>query len=144
MDFLPKNLNEVLSDKIYKRINFKEIKESLNRLGVQPSSTFMEFYNNYAGSFGSDESPYELLDLCENGNRNIEKYTYIARKEHNFPNKYLVLTEMISLSILVLDSETDKIYEVDFEGGDKLLINGSLKPTWNSFYRFLEEYFSLT
>jgi len=72
---------------------------------------------------------------------NIEYYTIIARKEHGFPNKYLVLTEMTANAALVLDSVTDKVYSVNFEGGDELLLNGELKESWPTFYVFLKEYF---
>nr|WP_240634812.1 hypothetical protein [Bacillus cereus] len=65
----------------------------------------------------------------------------IARKEHGFPNKYLVLTEMTANAALVLDSVTDKVYSVNFEGGDALLLNGELKESWPTFYMFLKEYF---
>ncbi|PEC20102.1 immunity 22 family protein [Bacillus cereus] len=72
---------------------------------------------------------------------NIEYYTIIARKEHGFPNKYLVLTEMTANAALVLDSVTDKVYSVNFEGGDELLLSGKLKESWPTFYSFLKEHF---
>ena len=78
---------------------------------------------------------YELLDIIDEEN-NIEYYTIIARKEHGFPNKYLVLTEMTANAVLVLDSVTDKVYSVNFEGGDELLLNGELKESWPTFYMF--------
>nr|WP_240515154.1 hypothetical protein [Bacillus wiedmannii] len=79
--------------------------------------------------------------LCIDEENNIEYYTIIARKEHGFPNKYLVLTEMTANAALVLDSVTDKVYSVNFEGGDELLLNGELKESWPTFYKFLKEYF---
>lgn len=72
---------------------------------------------------------------------NIEYYTIIARQELGFPNKYLVLTEMTANAALVLDSVTDKVYSVNFEGGDELLLSGKLKESWPTFYSFLKEYF---
>ncbi|PGD46374.1 1,3-beta-glucan synthase regulator, partial [Bacillus toyonensis] len=70
-----------------------------------------------------------------------EYYTIIARKEHGFPNKYLVLTEMTANAALVLDSVTDQVYSVNFEGGDELLLSGKLKESWLTFYLFLKDYF---
>ena len=34
---------------------------------------------------------------------------------------------MTANAALVLDSVTDKVYSVNFEGGDELLLNGELK-----------------
>lgn len=51
-------------------------------------------------TFWDEHVPYELLDIIDEEN-NIEYYTIIARKEHGFPNKYLVLTEMTANAALV-------------------------------------------
>lgn len=48
---------------------------------------------------------------------------------------------MTANAALVLDSVTDKVYSVNFEGGDELLLNGELKESWPTFYMFLKEYF---
>jgi len=66
----------------------------------------------------------------------------ISRKEHGFPKQYLVLSEMSANAVLVLDTVTDKIYIVNFEGGDELLLKGELKETWSSFFDFLKAYFN--
>ncbi len=60
----------------------------------------------------------------------------------DFLKKYLVLSEMSANAILVLDSVTDKVYSVNFEGGDELLLSGELEETWPTFYEFLKEYFN--
>ena len=80
------------------------------------------------------------MDIIEDNN-NIVKSTNICRDEHEFNKKYLVLTEMSSNEVIVLDSETDKVYRVNFEGGDELLKNRKLPEEWNSFNDFLKEYF---
>lgn len=140
MHALPNCLEEVLEEDIYKRADKDQVNEVINRLGVEVSNTFREFYYRFAGPFWDEHVPYELLDIIDEEN-NIEYYTIIARKEHGFPNKYLVLTEMTANAVLVLDSVTDKVYSVNFEGGDELLLNGELKESWPTFYMFLKEYF---
>jgi len=42
---------------------------------------------------------------------------------------------------IVLDTETDKVYRVNFEGGDELLKEGALKEEWSNFNNFLKDYF---
>lgn len=137
---LPNCLEEVLEEDIYKREDKDKVNEVINRLGVEVSNTFREFYYRFAGPFWEEYVPYELLDIIDEEN-NIEYYTMIARKEHGFPNKYLVLTEMTANAALVLNSVTDKVYSVNFEGGDELLLSGKLKESWPTFYSFLKEYF---
>ncbi|MDM5155474.1 SMI1/KNR4 family protein [Bacillus sp. DX1.1] len=141
MNILPNKLDQVLGEDIYKREDKEKAKEFLTSLGVEVSDTFSEFYHRYAGPFWEEYVPYELLDIVDEEN-NIESNTIIARNEHGFPKKYLVLSEMSANAVLVLDSVTDKVYSVNFEGGDELLLNGELKETWSSFYAFLKEYFN--
>ena len=50
---------------------------------------------------------------------------------------------MNTSEVIVLDSETDKVYRVNFEGGDELLKSGNLSEEWSSFIAFLKEYFNL-
>lgn len=76
-----------------------------------------------------------MLDIVEDTNT-IESYTMISRKEHEFPKQYLVLSEMSANAVLVLDTNTDGVYKVNFEGGDELLKKGELKETWSTFYDF--------
>ena len=140
MQALPNCLEEVSEEDIYKREDKDQVNEVINRLGVEVSNTFREFYHRFAGPFWDEHVPYELLDIIDEEN-NIEYYTIIARQELGFPNKYLVLTEMTANAALVLDSVTDKVYSVNFEGGDELLLNGELKESWLTFYVFLKEYF---
>ncbi|MGG3928305.1 SMI1/KNR4 family protein [Metabacillus fastidiosus] len=140
MTNLPDELHTALKEDIYKRENRDDVYSVLARLNVTASPTFVEFYKKYSGSFWGNSVPYELLDLCEDIN-NIESYTEICRKEHCFPDIFLVLSELSAGAALVLDSVTDKVYEVDFEGGNESLLNGSLKACWPSFYEFLKDYF---
>lgn len=137
---LPKRISHSLAGEIYQRDDIDLVKEALSMLNVNPSPAFKEFYNKYAGPFWEGHIPFELLDVAEE-ERNIISYTYIARKEYGFPERYLVLSEISANAILVLDSVTDKVYRMHFEGEDKRLLQGELPETWPTFYAFLKEYF---
>ncbi|WP_077357055.1 SMI1/KNR4 family protein [Virgibacillus halodenitrificans] len=141
MSILPERLDEVLGEEIYKREDSNLVQEALTRLGVNASDTFQEFYIQYEGPFWEEHVPFELLDITEEEN-NIESSTLTSRKVHGFPKQYLVLSEMSANAILVLDTVTDKVYIVNFEGGDELLLKGDLKETWSSFSDFLKAYFN--
>lgn len=140
MSKLPKELEEVLSDTIYLRDDKEEVINAIKELDISPSEEFIQFYTMYAGPFWEESLGIELLDIVEDKN-NILKSTNICRNEHGFDKKYLILSEMVANEIIVLDSETDKVYRVNFEGGDELLKNGKLHEGWSSFTDFIKEYF---
>lgn len=135
-------LKKVLNNSTYERVNTDKVKDSLQKLGVHPSPLFVEFFTNFEGPFWGETLGFELLDLVEEIN-NIEKSTLICREEFNFASKFLVLTELSANEVIVLNSETDKVYRVDFEGGDEELINGTLQETWAFFGDFLQEFFDI-
>ncbi|GGB37188.1 SMI1/KNR4 family protein [Lentibacillus populi] len=141
MNVLPKKLDQVIGEEIYKRDNINKVNDALASLEVDVSDTFREFYNRFAGPFWEEHVPFELLDIVDEES-NIKSYTLISRKEHGFPKKFLVLSEMSANAVLVLDTVTDKVYSVNFEGGDELLLKGELKETWSTFYEFLKDYFN--
>jgi hypothetical protein len=132
------SLEIILHDDLYKRTDKNQMQDSLVRLESNPSNTFKWFYNRYEGPFWEESVAFELLDITE-----IESHTSIARIEHNFTKQYLVLSEMAANSVLVLDTLTDHVFIVNFEGGDEKLLRGELDPTWLTFYEFLKEYFEV-
>ncbi|MGA4722168.1 SMI1/KNR4 family protein [Fictibacillus nanhaiensis] len=131
-------LEDSLKEDIYKRADKEQVKNCLTSLGVKPSDTFTAFYNIYEGPFWEEHVPFELLDITD-----IESYTLISRNEYNFHNQYLVLCEMSGNATLVLDTLTDYVYTVNFEGGDERLQKGELTPSWLTFHEFLRAYFNV-
>ena len=140
MNDLPDLVREELNTSIYERKDSSIIISAIKNLGVSPSRFFINFFENYTGPFWSEKLGYELLDLVE-ANPNIIKQTRICRELYKFPAKYIVLTELTAGQVAVLNSTTDEVLEVDFEGGDELLRRGDLKPRWFSFREFLIDYF---
>ena len=136
------NLSEKLSDDVYIRANKEDVLKAISELNVHPSEDFIQFYTLFAGPFWDENMGIELLDIIDDHN-NICSSTYICRNEYGFDDKYLVLSEMNTSEVIVLDSETDKVYRVNFEGGDELLKSGNLSEEWSSFIAFLKEYFNL-
>ena len=141
MEILEK-IKKYLNSDIYDRDDKNEVCLAFERLGVEVSTCVKEFYKNFAGPFWEESMGMELLDIIDD-DVNIETMTLECRKTHGFPNKYLVLTELVANEILVLDSSNDKIYRVDFEGGDTQLLNGKLFAEWESFEEFLICYFGI-
>ena len=45
---------------------------------------------------------------------------------------------MVGLSVLVYDTERDHVFDMDFEGGDRLLRQGRLEPLFTGSAQFLE------
>lgn len=83
----------------------------------------------------------ELMDLCED-EETIKSATELCRRQFRFPQNFLVLTKLSAGQVVVLNTVDDKVYEVDFEGGEKLLLQGKIEPRWNHLHSFLIEFFA--
>ena len=94
------------------------------------------------GPFWSEALGFELLDALE-GPETIRSITENCRQQFGFPDHVVVLSAPSAGQVIALDVDSDKLFEVDFEGGEKLLALGQLTPRWNSFEAFLCEYFGL-
>lgn len=136
---IPTNVLIKLSSAVYARPQMEVVSEVLAQLGVE-HRLFRQFMERFEGPFWNVASGYELLDLVE-GNPNVMLSTVECRAEFDFPTHYLVLTALSANQIIILDSLLDYVYEVDFEGGDKLFADGMLEPRWRSYSEFLNEYF---
>lgn len=137
-----KRLKEILDSSIYARKNPEEVKQTFLRLNVKVSKIVEEFFVNFAGPFWEETLGMTFLDIVED-EINIESITMECRKEHSFPMNYLVLTEMVANEVIVLNTLDDKVFRVDFEGGDEKMISGILQAEWECFGDFLVAYFDL-
>ena len=137
---IPQEIKDALRDEKYRRPDKAIVGEVLRRLGVPSQSLVHVFFESYEGPFWSEYLGYELLDVLE-GEETLETATATCRKTFAFPESSLVLTQLSSGQVVVLNTERDKVYEVDFEGGDRLLVSDGLSPRWDSFRDFLLEYF---
>lgn len=140
MNLFPENVSRNLSNSIYQRMDKNCVSQNLQYLDVEVNKNFKQFYETYEGPFSSNFLGFELLDLC-NQETNIRSQTEVCRDIHRFPKRFLVLTELLGGEILVYDSETDFVFQVDFEGSDAEFLEGRLEPRWKSFYDFLNDFF---
>lgn len=137
---LPDNVVNALSDPTFHRQD-DDADAVLGRLDVTPSSEFTEFYRTYIGPFWSDSLGIELADIVDDES-NIETLTEQCRSQFGFPKRMLVLTQFSAgATVHVLDTKSDEVFVVDFEGGEDLLVKGELEPRWASFSEFLQDYF---
>jgi len=136
----PPEVRSRLDDPAYRRGDVASVRKALAALRVEVPETFRRFYEQYAGPFGSENTGFGLLDLCEQV-PNVLVLTETCRNKYGWPASFLVLTELLANAVIVLDVEEDRVFVVDFEGGDQLLLNRQLLPTWQSFSEFLRFYF---
>jgi len=139
MSNLPNNVSRALVDPVYKRPTAADVQAVEARMGVSLCGVFRELFETYRGTFGSEPLGYELLDINA-----MEPITLTCRKEFGFPDRFLVMTQPIANAVLVYDTKSDAVYDVDFEGSDEELVRGELEPRWPSFSEFLTEYFSVS
>lgn len=137
---LPDNVIQALNDPTFHRKS-NDVETVLDRLEVTPSSEFTEFFRTYIGPFWSDSLGIELADIVDDES-NIETLTEQCRSQFQFPKRMLVLTQLSAgATVHVLDTDSDEVFVVDFEGGEDLLAKGELEPRWATFGDFLQEYF---
>lgn len=141
MSEIPAAISAKLTLPTYGRVDEQCVDEVIRDLGVTVRGVFEEFYRKYQGPFFSNVTGFELLDLCDQV-PNIKSQTETCRSVYHFPAKFLVLTDLVGIAALVYDSQRDEVFNVDFEGGESELVDGTLKPEWISFALFLNEYFS--
>lgn len=137
---IPEIVENALGEPIYERTSPELVARTLSDLGTT-HQLLKSFFERFEGSFWSEHLGYEMLDLLE-GEENVRLATEQCRQQFGFPDNFLILTQWSAGQVVVLDVVKDEVFEVDFEGGERLLLEGSLQPRWNDFRSFLKEYFS--
>jgi len=142
MSEIPASIEAKLVNPVYRRRNADELAGSMKFLaaGQEDLGLFGLFFEKYEGPFHSDHSGFELLDV-QNQDPSIYSNTKYCREQLGWPPAFIVLTDLLGGSALVFEYEKDKVYVVDFEGGDEELVAGTLEPYWSSFEEFLLDYF---
>lgn len=137
---IPMAVESKLTDDLWKRGSESKIDSALESLGVDPSSDFAEFYRRFWGPFHSARVGHELLDVIEQ-DESVLSATQSVRDEFGFPNRFIAISTLTGNSLLVYDVDTGQVFDVDFEGGDELLLQGELDPRWRSWNEFVTDYF---
>ena len=137
---LPAEVLADLSHPAHRRSELAAASEAVRSLSVPVSATLAEFYARYEGPFHSRATGIMLLDIIS-GNPSVRSHTLACRAMYGFGLNHIVLTDLLANSVLVLESNTDRIFDVDFEGGDRMFLQGLLPSSWPSFEAFLYEYF---
>ena len=124
----------------------RDVSPVLQHLGVSPTKDFIEFYRWHQGPFCSQQTGYELADLCitDKPDGSILQPTFILRETMGLPNKLLVISDLFVHAALFYNSESGCVYDVDFEGTHEELLANTLEPTYPSFTDFLLWYFART
>jgi hypothetical protein len=129
LEFLPKRKDPAAVD------------EAFSKLGVTPGECFCDYYRTFEGGpIGSDYVGFTLSDMIED-RASVVNLTIACRDNHGFAPQFLVISDLCADSVLVYDSVSDGVLDVDFEGGSDQLMKGTLEPQWASFQSFLEFFF---
>lgn len=137
---IPEVVKRKLRDAVYQRPRGSNAEDVMAKLGIDLTSEFAEFYKTYRGGFDSRKTGFELLDL-EEEDESVLSSTEIVRKEFSWPIRFIVISTYLGNGVLVYDTESNNVFDVDFEGGDALLLAGKLEPYWNTWNDFLSFYF---
>ena len=114
----------------------------LDTLGIPSGSSAAQFYSEYSGPFCSRNTAFMLLDVGDPAlDESVERATLSIRAMFGWPARYLVISDVLAHSVLVYDTTSDSVFDVDFEGGDLLLVSGNLPASFATFNDFLAWYF---
>jgi hypothetical protein len=137
---IPDKVAQKLREQVWKRSSRVGLANAFTELGVPASDPFYEFYSKFHGPFRSDKIGFELLDVIEQ-DESIVTNTRLVREQLDFPSHYIVLTSMNGLAVLIYNLKNGGVFDVDFEGGDELLLRGELPPRWRNWWDFADNYF---
>jgi hypothetical protein len=119
-----------------------DISDALAQLGAYGCETFRSFYENFRGPVGGNSMGYQILDIIED-HPSIITATYEIRSLFSLEEKWLVVSDLFANAALFYDTSTDRVFDVDFEQGIKLLIANQKKESWESFDAFLRFFFQI-
>lgn len=115
----------------------------LESLGIKPNSSAALFFSQYSGPFFSSNTGFTLLEIGgEDLRESIDFSTKIVQEKFAWPKRYLVISDLVANSVLVYDTISEGVFNVDFEGGDSMLLQGKLPADFVSFQAFLEWFFA--
>jgi len=138
---IPSVVEQKLSEGLWRRGRDSNVDVALTSLGINQESDFADFYRQFWGPFHSSHVGHELLDIVEQ-DESIVSATQTVRNEFGLADRFIIVSCLTGLSVLVYDKESEMIFDVDFEGGEELLDSGKLDPRWGTWSQFLIAYFS--
>ncbi len=113
---------------------------------LSTNSSFIDFYS--AVAFPPIGKANELLSLEQILEYYNDPYFWwddidekVKKQYPDAPKRYLQISTQEGGGGLYYDTKTDAVYNVDW-GQEEDMITGNLKPMFNSFYDFLEWYYS--
>lgn len=135
---------------LHRRADPAPVARALARLAVHPPRGFVAFHERYTGQMGSDNTGFELLDMCvdepdyrfePSSDSSIVTCTELVRG-YQIPHQHLCISTYLGNAVLMYDTITDVVYNMDFEGSDEQLRRGVLEPQFPSFRAFLAWFFN--
>lgn len=110
-------LNEPLSDAVlacldsdlYRLDTARPVAAICSRMGVKPSSAFIDLYSQFQGMFDSDHCGFLLLDL-DTDRESIVTQTMTMREVHSLPKRFLALSDYQVNSLIVYETLFDLVY----------------------------------
>jgi hypothetical protein len=114
----------------------------VTELGLDPSDPMILFFEQHEGPFCSSKTSHCLLDIQPGDpTGSVFESTKVVRLQFGWPPHLLVLTDLVANGAYVYERRGGRVYNVDFEGGERLLLSGRLEPEFASFQSFLQWYF---
>jgi len=151
---IPQHIQQLLDEQgCSQRTDDKEaLRNTINALGIDPTSDLGEFYLAYDPSLLQSNSSYEQLEdvvvpvvdgaapvEADPSETPVGMATAFVRDVWEVPQNMICLTTAEGEGAYLYDLSTKTVYDFSLSQQNELS-NGTLSPRWNSFYEFLEWY----
>lgn len=118
----------------------EEKAKALYAMGID-NGTFYEYYiNGYAIPAKLKGEELSTLDQIVNNYNKPYMLEELKEKYPEAPKRFIQFSSIEGGGSYFYDNQTDVVYDVTW-GQEENMINGVLKPWFNSFYDFLEWYY---
>jgi len=136
------DLETVLAGERFRHERPDEVRAALKRLIDGDASLLREYLARYRGPIGSTLTGFQLLDAIEE-DPNVVSSTECLRNEFGLGRNWVVLSDVVGDAVLMYDVDSDCVFNVDFDGGVDILLEGKLQPIAESLEAFLRHFHAL-
>src|SRR5262249_31051029 len=135
---LMQKLEIALADPRYRRQQPELVDPAFDRLTNERCQLLREFFRRFEGPFSSEVTGCLLLDIVRGGKQSIVAITESVRSQFGLGCEWIVISDYLANSVIIYNTGSQHVFDLDFEGGLNLLERGELKSEWGS----LEDYFT--
>ncbi|GAB1266713.1 hypothetical protein [Aurantivibrio infirmus] len=139
---IPSKIEVLLANQAFNfnRSDVELAKLEMLKLGIEPSSEFFEFYKSVCVINLHSESSYEELSDVSEPSSQVAVGTNFVHEVWKVPSEFVCITTCEGEGCYLYSKKTRSVY--DFSLSEREVFIKDPKPSWETFYDFIEWYLS--